>query len=167
MCEQYPPDNRRISDAKSAGSRRRPAVQEQDLRDRSRSWRRGLLPPQPEEAARGSANLTAGPPRPRTQLLTLRAPRAVTDREVRPSAPGRLHRRLPLARAGGSRAGRPRGWLRPRDGAQRLRREPAARALRGQRWLKAKPGSASAARGSSRPPTSLSAQTGSASPAAP
>ena len=30
--------------------------------------------------------------------------------------------------------------------------------LRGQRWLKAKPGSTSAARGSSRPPTSLSAQ---------
>src|SRR5918997_1382996 len=167
MYEPCHPDRRRTRGAKSARSRRRPAVPEQDLRDRASRRRGGRLPPQPEEAPGGAAHRTAGSPRTRPQLHSLRAPGVVARRELRRRAAGRLDRRLPLARAGRPRARRPRGRLRPRDGAQRLRREPAAHSLRGRRWLKAGPGSASRARGSSRPRTSPSARTGSASPAAP
>ena len=49
MGEQYPPENRRISDAKSAGSRRRPAVPEQDLRDRSRFGVEAAFPRNPKK----------------------------------------------------------------------------------------------------------------------
>src|SRR5215212_5739059 len=56
MCERYP-QSRRNRGAKSAGSRRRPALQEQDLRDRREGRGRGRLSPQPGKAPRCPARL--------------------------------------------------------------------------------------------------------------
>src|SRR5215211_1628654 len=90
-------------DEKSPRGRRRPFVQEQDLRDRLEPRYRGGVPPQPSAIARGSARVSTGSARPRPQLRPLRAAHAPEKCEVRRGDSECAYGRLPLPRPEGPR----------------------------------------------------------------
>src|SRR5215212_9158289 len=101
-------------DEKSPRGRRRPCVQEQDLRDSLDARHRSSVSPEPQEVARGPARIPARSPHPRPELRPLRAAHAPEKRKVRRHDTRCPHGRLPLPRPerpGRRRAG---GRLRPR-----------------------------------------------------
>src|SRR5215208_2078959 len=120
MCELTQPEKGGERDEKNPRGRRRPFVQEQDLRDRLESGYRGGVPPQPQEIARSHARVPNGPARSRPQLRPLRATHASEEREFRRGNTRRPHGRLPLSRP--ERPGRrcEGGRLRPGHRTQRF-----------------------------------------------
>src|SRR5918994_495274 len=107
-------------DENSPRGRRRPFVQEQDLRDRLEPRYRGGIPPQPKEIARSHSRVPARSPHPRPELRALRTANAPEEREVRRSDTRCSYGRLPLPCPERPSRRRTGGRMRPRRRPQRF-----------------------------------------------
>jgi hypothetical protein len=114
------PDYGGERDEKDPRGRRRPTVQEQDLRDGVPIQHRGGVSSQSQKGARSPSRIPARPARSRPELRPLRAASLAPEGEVRRGYAGCLYGRLPLARPKRPRRRRARGRLRPRRRPQRL-----------------------------------------------